>query len=291
MNLKNIIQLKIKEFTDTENTLEFLYLLSDIKKVIRLYLPEHDLQGVLMLCTKENIKAVIAPYKMTTEPDKNKGGISSGGRLVSLSNKGSIILFCSKERTLAELACKAELQQDHHKLGKLLGYPECCIKEYQKNLGESFNKQGDLTEFILKKEKGFKKPYQCNYFPIYFGIPIIPHYPCSLSCNETIQFVNSTLKIKELDKSKHQIISLMKSIVIYTEYEGIFIIPEYIQKDNHFIYDPAKIIATADTDMLKELKKRDTINIKDNQDAEFRSSKEKHPIFNLNKDSWIFVFQ
>ena len=109
---------------------------------------------------------------------------------------GKIILAFSKSRDKARKGAdyyhKKMLDSKYgYKFGKLMGYPECCLKfgDYLQNL------EGDPTNFgfknpaveSLKRSKHFA--WQLNVFTI----SLLPHYPCSLTCKKSIAYVDKLL--------------------------------------------------------------------------------------------------
>lgn len=78
--------------------------------------------------------------------------------------------------------------------GRLMGYPECCL-DFGDYLAEG---DGGVTNFgfrnpaieSLKRSKKFH--WQLNVFS---RGSLLSHYPCSLECKESIDYVNKILKI------------------------------------------------------------------------------------------------
>jgi len=75
-----------------------------------------------------------------------------------------------------------------YKFGKLMGYPECCLKfgNYLQNLEGDPNNFGFKNPAVesLKRSKHFA--WQLNVFTI----SVLPHYPCSLTCKKSIAYVD-----------------------------------------------------------------------------------------------------
>ena len=96
---------------------------------------------------------------------------------------------------------------NHVEIGRLLGYPECCLEFFDKNWNKS--SIDPMYEASLRT-KGAKRsgaeatvnthPY-CNNMLRYFGIRMTPHLTCSLQCEDTIkwgeQWFETMLEIDE----------------------------------------------------------------------------------------------
>ncbi|MEM5781768.1 MAG: hypothetical protein QXD43_01050, partial [Candidatus Aenigmatarchaeota archaeon] len=75
-----------------------------------------------------------------------------------------------------------------YKFGKLMGYPECCLQfgNYLQNLNSDPNNFGFKNPAVesLKRSKHFD--WRLNVFTL----SPIPHYPCSLTCTNSIAYVD-----------------------------------------------------------------------------------------------------
>jgi len=88
-----------------------------------------------------------------------------------------------------------------YKFGKLMGYPECCLRfgNYLNNNICDPNNFGFKNPAVesLKRSKHFV--WQLNVFTV----SPIPHYPCSLTCKKSVNYVNKLLiSLEYLDKER-----------------------------------------------------------------------------------------
>lgn len=149
---------------------------------------------------------------------------------------GKIILSFSKD---AEKAYKGALFYHNkmldstygYKFGELMGYPKCCLK-----FGDYLaNNNSDPTNF------GFKNPAieslkRSNHFDWHLNIfttSLIPHFPCSLTCKESIKYVkrvidclecvdaqDAKIKIDHLTQPASLYWTCADRILIYGEYKA-----------------------------------------------------------------------
>jgi hypothetical protein len=119
---------------------------------------------------------------------------------------GKIILAFSKSKDRARKGAdyyhaKMIDSKYGYKFGKLMGYPECCLK-----FGNYLcNSEGDPNNFgfknpaieSLKRSKHFA--WQLNVFTF----SLLSHYPCSLTCKKSIEYVDKVFSCLDyIDKER-----------------------------------------------------------------------------------------
>ncbi|MCK4589427.1 MAG: DUF483 domain-containing protein [Nanoarchaeota archaeon] len=167
----------IQTFGSKTKVREILYLLKDLKPVVRQGFYPHELEKVKQFCEKNNLFLELSPYKILMEGSNYS---DKGTRMSKDHSQGMFFVYISKNQKQALLANLHETKQDHYNLGLALGYPECCAKFYQ----EQF-KKGNLA------------PEHQNYHPLIdirkrkTDQAIISHFPCSPNCQKSIQLALS----------------------------------------------------------------------------------------------------
>jgi len=103
-----------------------------------------------------------------------------------------------------------------YKFGKLMGYPECCLRfgSYLNNNEDNPNNLGFKNPAVesLKRSKHFA--WQLNVFTV----SLLPHYPCSLTCQKSITYVDTLLAcLNILDHERAQYLTefLIKPASLY----------------------------------------------------------------------------
>jgi hypothetical protein len=90
----------------------------------------------------------------------------------------------------------------HAALGRLLGYPDCCIAFFEQ-VWSSFS---DTTWPMARNTPGHayeasglrcvvSGPWQTNVLLRWLGVRAVPHFPCSFSCEATVRFANTLAAI------------------------------------------------------------------------------------------------
>jgi len=141
--------------------------------------------------------------------------------------------YTSLSEELSYDTYEADMNQDRKKLGKLLGYPDCCVDYYLKEMvkvsieriiGPLLNTKtkpsfycNSIFNFDSKVDgwdKIFLKGYEiCRLF-------LIRHMPCSFDCKESIKIGKKTLELleRELPELAKEIVSALKRPVLYFDY-------------------------------------------------------------------------
>ncbi len=99
----------------------------------------------------------------------------------------------ARDLKTAQSFVQASKQGNHQEIGRLLGYPKCCCKTFQENW-ETKKILDPCYEAALNSNQNTidEAGVHVNVDPLinpmlrYFGIKIIPFFPCSFSCKEAV---------------------------------------------------------------------------------------------------------
>ena len=117
---------------------------------------------------------------------------------------------------------------DHKKIGRLLGYPVCCIDFFIK-----YWLAGEWDPIFLqaKRTKGakvikenvvqVKAPARTNVALRYFGLRPVPHLPCSFSCAKSQKFSEMFLRLMP---SQDQLLKILSTPFEWNSLKGVAII-------------------------------------------------------------------
>ncbi len=112
---------------------------------------------------------------------------------------------------------EAYLKNDHRVIGRMLGYPECCIDYFIKNFPiDSCPIWVDLEG----KVKGFPEN---NGMLRYFGPKIVAHLSCSPTCEATKEIGKTWFKLmQEIDNNlADELYKLLASPITWNSYHGV----------------------------------------------------------------------
>jgi hypothetical protein len=140
----------------------------------------------------------------------------------------------TKTQKDAEIFKKADEKGDHKTIGKMLGYPECCIDYFI----HVFPINYDPIWVNLEGEvEGFP---EANQMLRYFGPRITSHLSCSPTCKATKEIGEVWFKImEELDeKLAKEMYELLRGPIVWNSYHGVVQVetPYFIGLSHTFPY-------------------------------------------------------
>lgn len=218
-------------------SLEVFYVLEGLKQVCRLSLEPTRTHLLKSFCKRNNLHIFLSDHKIISRPDPCKDGFSSNCTVVPLEDSADEYwAYISKSKATAEEAKYMEQTGDEAGFGKLLGYPDCCIRFFEREKTHRRYEHMDLTMAAVRKTGPF--PFYNNRALKPFGYSLISHFPCSLGCKSTEEIAKRYLA--SLKDCSPYIASLLerhlKSFVIYTETRGVFYSYDYELVDNSIIF-------------------------------------------------------
>ena len=150
---------------------EILFLMNDLKKVVRQGFYDEEIGKVKNFCFENRVFCIPSKFRVVLEGD----GFTNKGLRNFETNEGLRFYYISKDEKDAYLAAYHELMNDHRKLGELLGYPRCCIEFFIKNFSEhhtnpEIKSKNMYTNISQRKE----------------DCVLISHFPCSENCKESL---------------------------------------------------------------------------------------------------------
>ena len=111
----------------------------------------------------------------------------------------------SYDQKLAEKALEYEENNDTVRLGKILGYPGCCISFFSKNEATRSKLDNDYIVPMLKNSLLTHYPFFMNILNRNNDYALLSHFPCSLDCMPSFMIAKSnfdTLQRVDYDASE-----------------------------------------------------------------------------------------
>ena len=155
---------------------EMVLLLQGKKRVVRQGFYPHELVNVSKYCKENGIYMVKSPFKVLLA-DEGTGLFSNKGIRIAEKDKrpGMYFVYFSKNEEKVWLASYYETMQDHKGLGKVLGYPSCCVDFFCNSFNSrNVNLQHNPTNPWTNLSKRAKDAV------------LLSHFPCSSDCNESV---------------------------------------------------------------------------------------------------------
>ena len=231
-----MIQKLQQTFHSIIKSLEVLYVIEDIKSCARILVFE-DRLGKALSCLKENgLQTEISGFKVIKHRTQSEFYSDKSVKTPKESvEKGSFFVYISKDKQLAEKAKLLEEQNNHFGLGQILGYPDCCCSFFQNHFNDE---KTDLTLEILENSSGYDFPFYCNIAARHFDISLLSHFPHSFECSPSMEIGKKNLKaVRKHSKELSDIFSgILRSVVVYTEDEGIFLLRKFEKSNGEILY-------------------------------------------------------
>lgn len=241
---------------------EIILVYEGVKPSCRIYVSDSSLKKLKDFCKKTGLFLESSHFKLFGSSDKGKGGFSDRRKRVPLNHRGLICYYISKTKKQTEKAKRYEDIGNHKEFGKILGYPDCCIKSFKTKSLE--NKKYGFVFRVLKETRE-EPPYSFynNFISQYFGFSLLSHFPCSLNCKKSTRLAEKYFRaLKKYSKRwAQELVRYQKSAILFTEYRGIFLIEKFGFKNKILTYDNSKIKSTLRNKIFKSLKEGNTIEI------------------------------
>lgn len=247
-------------------SLEAIYAAEGLKPCCRHPIGVEKILLVEKFCKKHNLHVDLSDRYFILKHDKEKGNFSN--RIETIDKKlknSSCFVYISKVKEVAQYAKYLDFSKEGNSyLGKLLGYPDCCVKFYCNYSEIALKNKFDFVLLCKERvnlEKIKNHSFYNNYFLRYFDITLLDHFPCSLDCKDSINISKKRLAfLKEKYPRKAEFTEqALKSFVIYTETNGIFYSSKYRQKDNVINFDCLQ--ATVKSNLFYSLQRSKNLRI------------------------------
>ncbi|MBZ9572756.1 DUF483 domain-containing protein [Patescibacteria group bacterium] len=137
---------------------------------------------------------------------------------------GEWLLYFSKSKKIVEKAIEfshsesSDSTKNNRRLGKLYGYPKCCIDFFinlDNNLKSKEKREFNYLEKAAANSSLNKFPFLTNRFTLN---PFVFHVPCSFNCETTIRLAENYINLAQNINSSitHQILENLKAVVLLT---------------------------------------------------------------------------
>jgi hypothetical protein len=123
----------------------------------------------------------------------------------------------TKNQKNAEIFKKADKEGDHRTIGKMLGYPDCCIDYFIHTFPINYD---PIWIDLEGKVEGYP---ETNQMLRYFGVRITSHLSCSPTCKTTREIGKIWFRVmEEIDKKVAQeIYQILSDPIEWNSYHGV----------------------------------------------------------------------
>jgi hypothetical protein len=256
-------------------TKELVLVHGGVKPSIRIVCPDSDVKSFKELLGEHGLHIAESRFKVISERDRGKGCFSNKARgLVSTDSKeGDMYYYVARSGARADEARDVEFL-DSRKFGRLLGYPDCCREFHMKYFPLANEKQGDLILYTLSEtEEEYPYDFYNNYATQYFDYFLLSHFTCSFNCKKSSVLAKRYYAVLRNYSRKwaDRFLYYQRSAIIYTEYEGVFLLKGFNLDENVLRFDDScRLYSTAVNNNMHLLEKGDNISIKSKNNFSIR---------------------
>lgn len=213
---------------DESSSQELFYVLENIKPAARVPISSLNVSRLNAFCKDNSVHLVLSEKKIIGCADPGKNGFSSNFRYVPSSHPNAKYwAYISKDKELCKKAKHLDALGDDIGFGTAMGYPECCIRFFVKQINLRKYRCMDLILPAITRVDSY--PFYNNYALRYFGYSLISHFPCSLDCKNSHDIAqrNFAALRESFPHIANTLETHLKSFVIYTETKGVFYSHDY----------------------------------------------------------------
>ncbi|MBI5398552.1 hypothetical protein HZB03_03745 [Candidatus Woesearchaeota archaeon] len=244
---------------------EVLFVLEEIKPVCRIELAPQQLALAQRFFKEANLAHLSSTI---TAPEQN----DEADATIPAPYVGMMLVYISKNHSLAQEARIAETHFDHQRLGTLLGYPQCCTRFFADSLSEAQQLHHDHTLIAARGSSTFNP--LLNISLQFFDWRIIGHYPCHFNCAASTEQAQQMLRAigKYNDELSEAIVNHLRALVLYDDETGVHVFEGVGKRGNDYMYK--NVLLTSPNPTHELLAKGDTIKKVSNNHVEVHAGKE-----------------
>jgi hypothetical protein len=236
---------------------EFLYVLHDVKPVLRMLISKEEKAAVTALFKRANLHFLVADFRIIIHQDPAIGYSNKG----EISQKGDIeIIYAGKDPSLLKHAKVFEEMRDDERLGQVLGYPQCCCTFFKQHSLQQAAKNNDFAMPLIEASKHdnlVSGPYdwRINVFLRYGDFVLLAHFPCSLQCAASLQIAEAYRSVVSYFRPTYMdyLREILHYDVVYTQEKGVFALRNCTIKNKKATFD--HVIGTSNDALFKALDK------------------------------------
>jgi hypothetical protein len=186
------MQKLIEIFGTQTKAMEILSIMKDLKPVTRQGFYDGELPKVEIFCKQNKLIMIKSEFKVKPV---EQSIYSNKGIKSSINDKeGMYFVYISKDELLAYRTAYFEIKSDHFNLGRILGYPECCSRFFENQFPVQSKSDNNYEIPVLNNSSQGKYHFFNNIF-IRDKFCLLSHFPCSLSCEQSMKIAKNNLKM------------------------------------------------------------------------------------------------
>lgn len=214
-------------------SLEVLFVLANTKPLARICVNHKLVKKIQDFCHRHRLVCEVSDFKIIHMPTVDKG-VSNKGMKVDVHSKidGDVFVYLGKDQTKIQQLKQADAKDDHILVGKLLGYPDCCITFFASSYHDEIQKENDYIIPALQQTTTSHSFYN-NVIMRYFDIGVLSHFPCSFNCEASKDLAKQNLSVLKTyaPQLAEHVTTLLKCPVVFTEQDGAHVLQGWRQNN------------------------------------------------------------
>jgi len=224
-----------RSLIDEQGLIQLILVLARAKPAARVSVKQQLSQEL------QNILSLAGLFPCPSQFYVKSFGLRGAGYTYSKTRKrlkgyDDIYIYFSYDRKISEKLRDSEAREDEGEFGKLLGYPECCIKHYNR---QKFVKPGDYSLSCFKRPALKPWPYLNNALLWVYGLKIIDHFPCRPDCIRSLRINRRYLKVLEKCDPRYAdfLKTQLKSLVLCSRAGEVIYSTKYRKTDRGLVVE------------------------------------------------------
>ena len=169
-----------------------------LRPMALLHLPHSTAHQVIATAARLELHAVVGPWFFRSCRDERSHGyvnVAADQRLAPSDADDWAGVLVSRDARRVALGWLALLLGWDAPLGRLLGYPDCCVAAYPSLWREARQRhRGEVGDVLVRRHDPgaairLRHP-AANVFARHFGVHLVEHFPCHFDCRATAELAD-----------------------------------------------------------------------------------------------------
>jgi hypothetical protein len=219
------------------SALEFVYAANGLKPCCMARVSPVKLSRLREICRATRLHLQVSDYKVVVKVDTFKADFANRRTTVSANSPdGAFEVFASQDSMDAQLAKYHRANSHDLNMARLCGYPSCCCDFYRRHVARAASENMDFVRYALADTRQYD--FYTNRAIRYFGVDLLSHFPCSLDCPASRRIGEERFDLLQrlYPDVADRFSRALRSMVIYTENQGVFFSTDYCLKGDTITY-------------------------------------------------------
>ncbi len=216
------------------NAQQLMHVHAGTRPACRLRVGRDQLRPVLAMTEELQLNAVVGFDAIILKPVAGRVGYFHQCERAPVEpiNRGATYVYFSRDLDTAQALRRFDETDDHEAVGRILGYPDCCINSFC----EPPNAVQTTDPVLARYADGRVIRWEVNVSLMCYDVSILSHIPCSECCATSLALARSLYEhLLTIDYARAEITKdLLSGHVIHSEVLGVAAIDSIRRDSNIF---------------------------------------------------------